>query len=117
MQILQALYRPQHLPAKVEEGVDDQRRRAGKPAPPPRRKVSKLATTPQTSADSYSTKMSDEASSSKKSGKGSNNGNDSDSSLEISWSEQLKQMKSGPSVRQKQSQEFQCQVAAHMTRY
>ena len=66
----------------------------GKPAPPPRRKVSKLATTPQTSADSYSTKMSDEASSSsKKSGKGSgnNNGNDSDSSLEISWSEQLKQ--------------------------
>ena len=64
--------------------------------------------------------MSDEASSSsKKSGKGSgnNNGNDSDSSLEISWSEQLKQDEERAKREAKQIKEFQCQVAAHMTRY
>jgi len=69
----------------------------GRPAPPPRKNKPSNIKTPN-SIDSYGSKMNGDngnnANSTKKQMPGNqsgNNGNDSDSSLEISWSEQLKQ--------------------------
>ena len=67
----------------------------GRPAPPPRKNNPSNIKTPN-SIDSYGSKMNEDTGSNANSTKkqmrqSGNNGNDSDSSLEISWSEQLKQ--------------------------